>query len=247
MIAELFSALTSELLAQYGMFMSIGFAAALVSTLIGFGGGIVILVLLSPVIPAKELVGVVMLVQLTNVIFRFRIQRREVNYGVTGRFLLGAVPGVALAMVLFERINADMVAMVMGIFLLFSAWRPSGIPMAGSSRTLPLAGGITSFLTLLVGAAGPAIAAVLGRLQLAKAEYMATLTACLLGSGLLVLLAFYNTGFPLLQWWLPCLLMILAGIPGALLGNHWMHSINERWLFWGVRLAMVAAGINLLL
>ncbi len=166
--------------------------AALASALVGFGGGIIMLVLLSPFTELKVLVALVAMVQLASLVFRFYIYRQGIDYRLTGLYLLGSFPGIVLAAWLFEAVNSQQLGIVLGIYLMYSAWRPDGLPLANSRLGIPLSASVMAFVSFFVGAPGPAIASLMSQLNLAKIAFLGTLSACLLGQTLMRLGAFFR-------------------------------------------------------
>ncbi|MGY0217161.1 sulfite exporter TauE/SafE family protein [Endozoicomonadaceae bacterium StTr2] len=232
---------------QLVLFSLISFAAAFVSTLIGFGGGIIMLILLSFLVPARELVAVVGLVQLGALISRFYIFRADINYRFCGEFVLGAVPGVLLAGMIFTGMNSQMLSAVLGVYLIYAAWEPRGIPVHKLPGGMFFSGGVLAFISFFVGAPGPSAAAILKTAIPAKKALIGTLTGCLLGQSLVKMAGFYAAGFPFEAWLLPGVVMIAAGLPGSVLGYRVMDRINDRTVHRVVRIIMALAGVNLLI
>ncbi|RDE24647.1 sulfite exporter TauE/SafE family protein [Motiliproteus coralliicola] len=232
---------------QLPLFIIVSFIGSLISTLIGFGGGIILVVLLSGTIPTKELIAVVGLVQLASLLSRCYLTRQQINLRLWRHFMLGAVPGILIAALLFNHISNATLSLILGAFLIFSAWKPQGLPVDRIPAGVPLLGGMMSFVSFFVGAPGPSIASMLQRLKLARQPLLATLAACLLGQTLFRTLTFYSVGVPLQQWLPICALMIIAGVVGSLVGYRLSNRISDRPLLIAVRLAMAGAGLNLLI
>jgi len=231
---------------EYFLFPLISLCAGVVSALIGFGGGILMVILLSAFVPIKELIAVIGLVQLGSLLSRMYIYYPHADYPICWKYLLGAIPGTIVAAAVFEQINAATLSLVLGCFLLYSAWKPKGVPVGRSTLGLSVAGGITSFSSFFVGAPGPALASILGRFNLEKLAFAGSITACMLGLNLMKLSAFYSIGFPMDEWLIVCVLMMLTGVLGTLIGGKLLGKVSDEKLFVVVRVAMAFAALNLL-
>lgn len=239
--------LTLDLWFQYGLFALFSFFAGLTSTVVGFGGGILMLALLSGMVPIKELIAVICLVQMSTLVIRLYLCRKDADYGIAGYFLIGAIPGVILASLLFDAIASAALAVILGLFLLFSAAKPKGLPLGGNRSSISLYGAGITFFSMFVGAPGPALAGLLTKLELSKESYVATMAACSVAMNIVVLTGFYSIGFDIERWLLPCGIMIVTGIVGTMLGLRLIKVVNEKLVFAVVRIAMALAGINLVL
>ncbi|WP_027856512.1 sulfite exporter TauE/SafE family protein [Marinobacterium jannaschii] len=231
--------------AEYFLFPLISLCAGIISALVGFGGGILMVILLSAFVPIKELIAVIGMVQMGSLLSRMYIYRPHADYPLCWKYLLGAIPGTAVAALVFDQINAATLSLVLGCFLLYSAWKPDGVPVGRSAIGLSFAGSITAFTSFFVGAPGPALAGILGRFSLKKLQFVGSITVCMLGLNLMKLSAFYSIGFPVQQWLTVCLLMMLAGVVGTLLGSKLMGKVDDGKLFIAVRVAMALAAMNL--
>ncbi|PSW20583.1 sulfite exporter TauE/SafE family protein [Photobacterium sanctipauli] len=223
----------------------ISLVAALVSSLAGFGGGIVMLILLSPLIPTKELMAVICLVQFASLISRVLIYRNHISTRFMLEFMVGAIPATIIASLVFDQINAASLAVILGLFLLYSAIKPNGLPFGKLGNNTPFSGGVLSFISFFVGAPGPGIAALLQRLEFDKFTFLGTITACMLMQNVFKLTAFISIGVPMEKWIVICLIMSATGIIGTIIGKKLGNVISEVMIFRFIRIAMLLASLNL--
>jgi uncharacterized membrane protein YfcA len=95
-------------------------------------------------------------------------------------------------------------------------------------RGLALGGAIASFLTMLVGATGPYVLALLRPLGLGREGLVGTHAAAMTAQHGLKILAFGLLGFAFAPW-LPLIgAMIAMGFVGTLLGRRLLGLLSER-------------------
>ncbi|MBB1489930.1 sulfite exporter TauE/SafE family protein, partial [Oceanospirillum sp. D5] len=88
-----------------------------------------------------------------------------------------------------------------------------------------LAGGLTTLVSMFVGATGPLVAAFIHRVGCDKLATTATFSACMSFQHLLKAAVFGFVGFSFLDWWQPVVLMVLAGVAGTWLGLRLLNRI----------------------
>jgi uncharacterized membrane protein YfcA len=131
------------------------------------------------------------------------------------------------------RAGEDQVAV--GLFLL---WSVASRPPAWIARTGPLAGAVSSVLTMFVGATGPFVAAWVKTLALPRTRHVATHAALMTIQHLLKCLVFGLLGFAFGPWLGLVAAMAAAGFVGTLIGRRLLLRLDER-LFGSVLSALL--------
>jgi uncharacterized membrane protein YfcA len=158
----------------------LGLGALLASTLAavtGFGGAAVLLPLLTLAFGVRNAIPILTVAQLIGNGSRVCFNRRELDWAVVAWFALGGVPLAILGGLLFARTPLTALTRLLGLFLLLvviwrrlrptATWRP---PL----RSFAVIGGLSSFLSALVGSVGPLMAPFFLAYGLVKGAYLGT-------------------------------------------------------------------------
>lgn len=153
-----------------------GWLAATISGVAGFGGGLLLLPLLTAIFGAKASVPVLTIAQLGANISRAGFSFKAIQWKPALLFCMGAVPFCVLGARLFVALPSATIVRILGCFLLLAvAFRRSKKRrIALEERWLPVFGGGVGFLSAVAGSAGPLGAFVFLSLSLPKLAYIAT-------------------------------------------------------------------------
>lgn len=153
----------------------LGLVAGALTTLAGQGGGLFLLLALSALLGPHQALALTTPALLLGNVHRAWMSRRNIDWGIAGRFLLGAVPGSVLGG-LFAGASPAWVVRVflvgMTALAIYKAWR--GIQTALPRKAMPFAGGVVGALTGTSGGAGVLIAPIMLSAGLTGAAYIGT-------------------------------------------------------------------------
>lgn len=212
----------------------------------GLGGGLLMLVVLSLGLPVATVIPIHGIVQLGANSSRAFIQRAHVDWGIVGWFALGSVAGIAAGSAVVVSVPDALVKILLGAFILWSVFGRK-LRYAVLSRRLLVTGGVlTSFATMLVGATGPLVAALLASGRLGRHVLVASHAACLIVQHGLKVLVFGLLGFAYAHWAVLLVLMIAAGFCGAYAGSRLLDRLPERWFEIGFKAVMAVACLHLM-
>lgn len=216
----------------------LGLTAAGASTLTGLfgvGGGVLLIVLMAQFVPPAVLIPLHALVMLYSNTNRAYLQREHVRWAYIRPFLLGSLAGVALMSPVVSLVPVHVGQLALGLFVLVSTWRPEWMQL---SRWTPVfSGGVTSGLTMFLGATGPMVMSVLPRDTWNKREVVGTHGMAMTFQHGIKALAFLLMGFALEDWWLALAAMCVGASVGNLIGAALLGKVPElrfkviiRWL-----------------
>ncbi len=219
-----------------------------ISGVVGMGGGITLLGLMTGTLPPAWVVPLHAIVQLFSNFTRTLVFLRQVSWKIFGITLLPMAGGVALGTLLWEPTRMAYLRPAIGVFILgILAHRRWAASRAGF-KNLPLwtfapVGLFVGVLTLFVGATGPFVAPFFLRDDLEKEEIVATKAACQAAGHALKIPAFLSLGFDFGPHLSLVALMVAAVIVGTMIGKAVLHRISRAFfllLFEGVLVAMAA-------
>ncbi len=187
---------------------------SIVSGLTGMGGGFLLLVFLTPLFPPVVLIPFHGSLQLISNVSRSTLFFKHINWQITVLFTTGAMIGAAAGSRMVISIPADKFRLILGLAILVMTWMPKLKKVPRIRGLFLYVGGISTFLSLFIGATGPLIAPFYLKAGLTKEGLVASKSACQIPLHVFKILVYLSTGFVLSPW-----LPILAGaIPAMFLG-----------------------------
>lgn len=199
----------------------------------GAGGGVILLGVMAQVLPPQLIIPLHGVVQLGSNAGRAAMSWRHIDWRLIGLFLPGAMVGALIGQFVLVALPAEVMYLSIAGFILFLCWGPK-LPklVLGKSGTL-LAGAITTFLTLFVGATGPLVAAFIKQVFVDRFRTVATFATAMSLQHIFKIAVFEQAGFPI-EAWLPLLTcMVISGAIGSWFGlmvlkkvpDHHFHRI----------------------
>ncbi len=154
--------------------------------------------------------------------------------------LLGAVVGGQFAYLLPDRLFAA----IIGAFVLLTTWLPQPKIMA-TSRAVQFAGGlVVSAVGMVVGAAGPLVAAFVRGIP-DRRQLVATHAMLNASQHLFKVIVFIAMGFAVGKYLLLILLMVASGLAGTAVGSRILTRVPENVFRLVFRLLLSAVAIGL--
>jgi uncharacterized membrane protein YfcA len=189
----------------------------------GVGGGVILLALLAQIVPSSVVIPLHGAAQLVSNTSRVFVQRQHINWTYILPFFIGGVIGAAILTPWVQDVPDGVGELLLGIFILIATWRAQWL---GLSQWHPSAsGGVTTGLSLILGATGPLVMSVLPRGQWTRQMVVGTHgMAMVLQHGIKVI-AFSSMDFDWSAWW-PMLIGITLG---TIAGNQFGALLLGRW------------------
>jgi len=243
----------AHLVAKPGLFGFVAaavFAAFYVRATIGFGSGLISVALLSLIFPVKEVVPVVLLLDLLGSILLGAYDFHEMQWRELSWLIPGSIVGLVIGAFVLADTNAQSLTRFLGIFILsYIVYaliaRPERMPQVSRAWALPLGifGGI---IGSLYGGGGPPLVAYLQMRHIEKRAFRATFQAIALADN--ILRAGLYVGLGLLNGGLTMVFIILAPAAafGLYLGNHLHMRISQKAFLRGTLGLLVVVGIKYL-
>ncbi|HEV7257512.1 MAG TPA: sulfite exporter TauE/SafE family protein [Bosea sp. (in: a-proteobacteria)] len=222
-------------------FLTSAFTAAF-----GIGGGMAMLGALAGTVPPSVIIAVHGLVQLGSNIGRTFVQRAHAIWPLVARFTAGSVVGVLIGAFLVVELPERVLLGLLGAFILAMTWLPKPRIPGLASSGLVIGGGLSTIITMFVGATGPFVQALLLPLKLEKRQLIATHAACTTIQHLLKVIAFGALGFAFADWLPLIVAMIISGFAGTMLGTKLLEKLPERWFQVAIKAILTIVGIDLL-
>ncbi len=156
--------------------LAVGFVAGLLSGSVGFGGGMILLPVLTTFYGVEVAVPVSTIAQMLSNLSKMGMGFRNIEWKQAGRFLLLAAPLTALGAFGFAVVPKVPMTRLLCIFLVvFAIMKIMGkMTLPKKPATMIIGGGITGLINGLLGISGPLSSAVFLTLGLTPVAYIAS-------------------------------------------------------------------------
>ena len=231
-----------------GILVVTSFLTSALTAAMGLGGGVAMLAVLSLGLPVTSVLPVHGVVQMGSNSGRAVIQRRHIVRPLLLWFALGSLIGIAVGASVVVNIPDAFAKWALALFILWSIYRkkPAG-PRQRHGKTYFVAGGaISSFCTMLVGATGPLVAAILASTGLIKQPLVATHAACMVIQHGMKILAFGTLGFAYAQWGPLLAAMVASGVAGTWFGTRALDKLPESTFRIGFKIIMTLVSLHMI-
>jgi uncharacterized membrane protein YfcA len=225
--------------------IALSFVTSLITATFSLGGGSLMIAAMALVLPPVVVVPVHGCVQLGSNAGRAWVQRAHIQWSyilwLTAGALLGSVLGGRLAFLLPEK----WFAVAIGVFVLVTTWLPAP-PGLANNRAVQFFGGlIVSAVGMVVGAAGPLLAAFVRGIP-DRRQLVATHAMLNSLQHLIKVVVFAAMGFAFRDYVPLILVMVAAGFLGTTVGSRLLARVPERVFRLGFRLLLSAVAIGLI-
>ena len=225
--------------------VGLSFLTSLITATFSLGGGSLMIAAMTLVLPPVVVVPVHGCVQLGSNAGRAMLMRAHIQW----QFILWVALGAALGSMLGGRFATLLperwFAAAIGLFVLVTTWLPQPKAMAGS-RVVQFAGGaVVSAVGMVVGAAGPLVAAFVRGIT-DRRELVATHAMLNTLVHVFKVAVFVAMGFAFAQYLPLVLVMVIAGLAGTAIGSRLLTRIPEQVFRLVFRLLLSVIGLELL-
>jgi uncharacterized membrane protein YfcA len=209
------------------------FTSALAATF-GLGGGLAMLALLGVFVPVAALIPVHGAVQLGSNSGRAWHQRAHVRRDIFLPFAAGSVVGAVIGAFVVVQLPDAAMKLILGAFILVITWaRIPGMARIGRAG-LAVASVVLSVLSMMLGATGPLLNAVLAQFMSGdRKALVATHAATMTVQHGLKIVVFAVAGFAFASWLPLIAAMIASGYLGTVYGSRLLDRMpQETFAFW---------------
>jgi len=211
----------------------------------GIGGGLTMVAVMIPLVPIHALVPVHGLVQLGSNGGRALLQVRHARWDILLVFAIGASIGAVIGGMVVVDVPAVALKLGVGLFVLWSVWGRMPAIGEGNPVLLAIGGGISTLLSMFVGATGPFVMSLYAHAKFTKDELVATFAGSMVMQHCLKVLAFGALGFAFGAWLPLAATMIAAGFLGTVLGTRVLRRLPEHIFRTSLKVLLTLIGIEL--
>ncbi len=223
------------------------FFTSIVAAVVGIGGGMMLIAILPSFLPTNALIPVHGLTQVSSNLSRAYFGRKDIEYSVVPKFLLGSFLGIAFFAGILSLISLEYVPLFIGIYILLSIWSEKFNEKIKKYENYYIAGFFQTGLSMVVGATGPLTMTLL--LKDFKDKDIVVSTGALLMSitHFLKVLVFIYFGFLFFDYIFIIISMILGAVLGSYVGTKARNLIDGKKFTIILKVLLTVLAINLII
>ena len=223
------------------------FFTSIVASVVGIGGGMMLIAILPSFLPTNALIPVHGLTQVSSNLSRAYFGRKDIEYSVVPKFLLGSFLGIAFFAGILSLISLEYVPLFIGIYILLSLWSEKFNEKIKKYENYYIAGFFQTGLSMVVGATGPLTMTLL--LKDFKDKDIVVSTGALLMSitHFLKVLVFIYFGFLFFDYIFIIISMILGAVLGSYVGTKARNLIDGKKFTIILKVLLTVLAINLII
>ena len=211
------------------------------------GGGLLMIAVMSATLPPLVVVPVHGVLLLGSNVSRAAILRKHIDLRTVAAFAVGAVIGATIGSQVVTTLPAAGLRIAIAGFILFTQWGPK-ISMPTGQVSLGIAGAISTFLTLFVGASGPFITSILSKVErYARQDLIATVGACMSLQHGVKVIVFALLGFAYGPWLPFIAVALVATYLGTAVGAKLLGRMREQDFRFALKTILTVLAIYLLI
>lgn len=224
--------------------VGLSFVTSLITATFSLGGGSLMIAAMTLALPPAVVVPVHGCVQLGSNAGRALVLRNHIQWRFILWVTLGAVPGSVLGGSFANLLPERWFAAAIGLFVLVTTWLPQPKVIA-ESRVAQFAGGaVVSAVGMVVGAAGPLVAAFVRGIP-DRRELVATHAMLNALVHVFKVIVFVAMGFAFARYLPLMLVMVAAGFAGTAVGSRMLTRVPEPVFRLVFRLLLTAVALEL--
>lgn len=167
-------------------------------------------------------------IQLVNNSTRLILFFKHIKWKIMLFFVIGILPGAVCGIFIFKMLDANLVKLLMGVFILAITYMPKSKKQTAVSYALFLpVGFVSGFIGIFFGAIGPFIAPFFLRKDVIKEELVATKAACQAISHIIKIPLFGFIGINVFTAWPLFVCLSLTVIVGTIIGKRLLNKISD--------------------
>jgi uncharacterized membrane protein YfcA len=228
----------------------LSFFTALMTSVVGAGGGTVLLAAMLQFMNPAEAIPVHGVIQFSSNLTRTWLLRKFVNWPIVIRFSLLLPIGVYLGLQIFQNIDANYIKNIIGIFILLAL----GFQNLKITKNIHIPnyvyyviGFFTGILNILVGVIAPLLAVIVKQSITEKKSIVGTLGYFGLIGNLIKIIGFSFIGFSFYEYIDTFLMIIPATLIGSRVGQFLLNKISNKIFMIFFQIILIGLAIRLLI
>jgi uncharacterized membrane protein YfcA len=222
--------------------------SSIVSGITGMGGGTIMLAVIAMLIDTSYVVPLHASIQLVSNSTRLLLFLKHIKWKILLFFVIGIIPGAILGINIFNKIDKNIIKLLMGIFILLITLAPKSKNETKVSYSLfaPI-GFVAGIIGIFFGAIGPFIAPFFIRKDVIKEELVATKAACQMITHMIKLIIFGFIGINIIENWKVFITLGVLVVVGTLIGKKLLNKLSDNIFRNTVKTLLVLIAIKIII
>ncbi|MGC4029549.1 MAG: sulfite exporter TauE/SafE family protein [Steroidobacteraceae bacterium] len=225
--------------------VALSFATSLITATFSLGGGSLLIAAMTLVLPPIVVIPVHGCVQVGSNAGRALLLREYIQWNFILWVTLGAVLGSVIGGRFAYLLPGKWLGGAIGLFVLVTTWLPQPQMIARSRAVQFVGGAVVSALGMVVGAAGPLVAAFVRGIP-DRRQLVATHATLNTLQHAFKVAVFVAMGFAFRQYLWLILLMVAAGFAGTAVGSRMLTHVPESVFRVGFRILLSLVALELI-
>lgn len=232
------------------LFFITAFVSEIVGAVAGFGSSTVFLPLALFFVDFKTALILVAISHLFGNLGRINFFKHGLDKNIIITF---GIPSVILSFVgasVIDMISQDLLKVILGIFLIILSLlfliKPD-LKFSTNTRTIVAGGGISGFITGLVGTGGALRATFLTGFNLDKTKYIATAAVVALATDAIRIPSYISQGFLLEQYLYYIPILLITALGGSFIGRKIVNRIDQKKFRKIVLITIILVSMNFII
>jgi len=209
------------------LLITAAFLSSSLTAVLGLGGGMLLISIMSVFLPPAAVVPVHGVVQFASNASRGAFSPKEIRREILWPFLVGCIIGAMVGSQVVPKVPTEFLPIPLGVFILLMTWLPQVKKQLWFPGKFLSLGFVQAFLTLFVGATGPLNLPFLMRAGLTRDQLVVTGAAFMTIVHLVKIITFGLLGFAFGPHLMLMMLMVVAVISGSYTGTKLRHRVPE--------------------
>ncbi len=228
------------------LLMAVSFLSSAMSAAFGIGGGVVMLGTLANFMPAPVVIAMHGIVQLGSNSGRVAMQFRHIVWHIVFRFACGSLIGTVIGAFVVFSLPEKWMLILLGIFIILMVLISKKEIALFASLGMVIGGGVSSILSMFVGATGPFVLALLMPLKLSRFGTVACHSLCMVLQHSFKVIALSLIGVQLADYVGLLALIIFSGLIGTLVGTKLLKMLPEALFKHVVQCVLILVALRLI-
>jgi uncharacterized membrane protein YfcA len=226
-----------------------GFIASMISAIVGFGGAILLLPILTYSMGIKLAVPLLTVAQIFSNGSRVYFGRKELKWEPIIKFLIGAIPFVIIGSILFSYLNGNIIKKIVGIFLVVIVIlkRIVKTKLEIDNSKIFLGGIITGIISGIAGSSGPLSALLFNSLKLTVGAYIASEAFTALIMHIIKIILYKKYLEIRMEIMIYGIIIGIVMILGSYVGKKLVEKISRKYFQIIIEICLIISGIQMII